>query len=403
MSKKVLIVDDEKNIVDIIAFNLKKEGYEPIVAYDGKEFTSAEGISLMTELDTVGAGDSFFSGLALSMAAGVSVKEALHIGNGVAGVTIQKLHQTGTSSPEELRNILTDCDYTYNADTKPYRAEEPFTMEVITDMEKIKARPAIKYAVFDHDGTVSVLREGWEEVMEKCMIDAITGGKECSADFLDNIRQYCRKFIVKSTGIQTISQMAMLVDIVKRWGMVPAEEVKTPQEYKAIYNAALMEHIAHRLDSVRKGLLKPEDATIGGSIAILKSLVENGVKMYLASGTDIEDVRHEAQLLGYADYFTGGMFGSVGDMNNDPKRKVLRKILAEEGVDMERLVIFGDGPVEMREAHDNGALAFGVLSNEIRRYGWNEAKHSRLLHAGADLLVPDFLEHEKIVSFLLKK
>ena len=37
MSKKVLIVDDEKNIVDIIAFNLKKEGYEPIAAYDGKE------------------------------------------------------------------------------------------------------------------------------------------------------------------------------------------------------------------------------------------------------------------------------------------------------------------------------------------------------------------------------
>lgn len=35
--KKVLIVDDEKNIVDIIAFNLKKEGYEVLKAYDGEE------------------------------------------------------------------------------------------------------------------------------------------------------------------------------------------------------------------------------------------------------------------------------------------------------------------------------------------------------------------------------
>jgi len=32
---KILIVDDEKNIVDIIAFNLKKEGHETIEAYDG--------------------------------------------------------------------------------------------------------------------------------------------------------------------------------------------------------------------------------------------------------------------------------------------------------------------------------------------------------------------------------
>lgn len=37
MNKKVLIVDDEKNIVDIIAFNLKKEGYDVLTAFDGEE------------------------------------------------------------------------------------------------------------------------------------------------------------------------------------------------------------------------------------------------------------------------------------------------------------------------------------------------------------------------------
>lgn len=37
MPAKILIVDDEKNIVDILKFNLEKEGFETVVAYDGKE------------------------------------------------------------------------------------------------------------------------------------------------------------------------------------------------------------------------------------------------------------------------------------------------------------------------------------------------------------------------------
>lgn len=41
MSKKILVVDDEKNIVDIVAFNLHKEGYEVVVARDGEAALTA--------------------------------------------------------------------------------------------------------------------------------------------------------------------------------------------------------------------------------------------------------------------------------------------------------------------------------------------------------------------------
>ena len=37
MNKKVLVVDDEKPIADILKFNLQKEGYDVNVAYDGEE------------------------------------------------------------------------------------------------------------------------------------------------------------------------------------------------------------------------------------------------------------------------------------------------------------------------------------------------------------------------------
>ena len=40
MSKRILIVEDEKNIVDILSFNLTREGYETLEAYDGQADSS---------------------------------------------------------------------------------------------------------------------------------------------------------------------------------------------------------------------------------------------------------------------------------------------------------------------------------------------------------------------------
>src|SRR5690625_102631 len=37
MASKILVVEDEKPIADILIFNLEKEGYEVICAYDGEE------------------------------------------------------------------------------------------------------------------------------------------------------------------------------------------------------------------------------------------------------------------------------------------------------------------------------------------------------------------------------
>jgi len=39
-SKKILIVDDEKNIVDILKYNLKREGFTTVEAYDGEQAVS---------------------------------------------------------------------------------------------------------------------------------------------------------------------------------------------------------------------------------------------------------------------------------------------------------------------------------------------------------------------------
>lgn len=46
MGKKILVVEDEKNIVDILVFNLVRDGYDTLEAYDG-----ATGLKLALEQD----------------------------------------------------------------------------------------------------------------------------------------------------------------------------------------------------------------------------------------------------------------------------------------------------------------------------------------------------------------
>ncbi len=41
-----------------------------------------------------------------------------------------------------------------------------------------------------------------------------------------------------------------------------------------------------------------------------------------------------------------------------------------------------------------------MASDELRREGINEWKRDRLIRAGADLIVPDFREHGKLVAYL---
>jgi phosphoglycolate phosphatase-like HAD superfamily hydrolase len=143
------------------------------------------------------------------------------------------------------------------------------------------------------------------------------------------------------------------------------------------------------------------DLTIKGAVAFLKALHDRGVLLYLASGTDTSDVQREAEILGYADLFGGRIFGAVGDINTEAKKVVLDKILGSiGGATAGGVLTFGDGPVEVRETVKRGGFAIGVASNELRRYGLNQRKRSRLIKAGAGLVIPDFSGYVQILDLL---
>jgi len=59
-------------------------------------------IKITGKIDTVGAGDSMLAGICLGLVSGQDAYNSACLGNLAAAVTIQKLYQTGTVSPEEL-------------------------------------------------------------------------------------------------------------------------------------------------------------------------------------------------------------------------------------------------------------------------------------------------------------
>lgn len=57
-------------------------------------------------IDIVGAGDAVSAALAVSLAAGAAVREALELANAAASVVVHKIGTTGTASVAEIRGVL---------------------------------------------------------------------------------------------------------------------------------------------------------------------------------------------------------------------------------------------------------------------------------------------------------
>ncbi|NIM04655.1 MAG: HAD hydrolase-like protein, partial [Armatimonadetes bacterium] len=158
-------------------------------------------------------------------------------------------------------------------------------------------RPAIRSILFDFDGTISTMRQGWEGIMGPLMVEMIAGPTEPTEQLIKEVNEY----IDYSTGIQTIHQMKWLAEAVARYGL--NSEVHDEWWYKAEYNRRLMEPVSVRANKVLSGEATTEDFTIAGSRGFLDALREAGITLYVASGTDHKDVVREVGTLGFSDYF----------------------------------------------------------------------------------------------------
>jgi 3,4-dihydroxy 2-butanone 4-phosphate synthase/GTP cyclohydrolase II len=246
-------------------------------------------------------------------------------------------------------------------------------------------------AIFDFDGTISLFRRNWQDIMIPMMVDLLA---ECHrGESSDELHQTVEEFVMRLNGRQTIYQMIQLCDEIRQRGGTPLD----PLVYKNRYHDLLWAEVGHRVEGVESGRTDPETLRVPGAIQILTALRARGVRLYLASGTDLKYVRREAQALGLTEFFEDRIYGALDDYQKFSKAKIIERLVGEIGSG-DRIVGFGDGFVEIEEVKKVGGLAIGVASNENERHGINECKRQRLVRAGADWVIADFSCYQEIID-----
>ena len=259
-------------------------------------------------------------------------------------------------------------------------------------------RPEISHVLFDFDGTLSLIRQGWPEVMTPMfaeMLPPLPGETE------EARRGLCENDIMRLNGKQTIYQMIQLAERIRERGATPRD----PLWYKQEYLHRLGQRIHHRLDALRRGAVSPDSLPVYGARPLLEELQRRGLPLYLASGTDEVFVKEEAGLLGLTRYFGRHIYGALDDYKQFSKKRVIERILSENRIPGQRLLSFGDGYVEIENTKEAGGLAVAVASDEAHNGSgrFDEWKRKRLLGVGADLLIPDFRDAPALLERIMGK
>ena len=253
----------------------------------------------------------------------------------------------------------------------------------------------IRYAMFDFDGTISLIRQGWQDIMIPYFVEVLkeTGTEESDPEIYELVRE----FVDRLTGKQTIYQCMALDDaVVARGG-----PKRDPGDYKKEYLRRLEARICDRKKALEAGA-DPEDYIVPGALKFISLLKQHGIACYLASGTDEADVKYEAHLLGLDGVFDGGIRGALDAETTCAKELVIRQLLEEENISPNELDSFGDGYVEIELVAQLKGLAIGAATNEETRQGVNLWKRDRLIAAGANAIIPDFRNAEAILDMISK-
>lgn len=264
-------------------------------------------------------------------------------------------------------------------------------------VENIKPGVSARHArvvLFDFDGTLSLIRSGWMNVMVPMMVEILADLKTGESD--EQLRATVEEFVWRLTGKETIYQMIAFAEAIQARG----GQALDPLVYKKMYLDLLWQKIEKRVEGLRQGQTDPEEFLVPGARELLERLRGKGLKMYLASGTDEVYMKEEARLLGVTQYFDGGVYGALDDYKSFSKAILIQRILSTAEFQGHQFLGFGDGYVEIEEVKNVGGVAVGVASEEPACKSVDPWKRERLIGVGADYIVPNYLCSDELFASL---
>ncbi len=250
-----------------------------------------------------------------------------------------------------------------------------------------------RVVLFDFDGTLSLIRAGWVDVMIPMMVEELAALKTGESEA--ELREIVEEYVGRLTGKETIYQMLEFASQVEKRGGTPED----PKVYKKRYLDRLWLVIKDRVEALRAKKVEPDTYLVPGSRSLLESLKNRGLKLFLASGTDHESVREEAELLDIARYFDG-IYGALEDYKSFSKAILIKRIIESAEYSGPEFLGFGDGYVEIENVKEVGGVAVGIASQEPECREIDQWKRTRLVNVGADFIVPNYLSLDRLLPAL---
>lgn len=260
---------------------------------------------------------------------------------------------------------------------------------------EFKPAPDIRHAVFDFDGTLSLVRGGWAEIMTDLFLEHLPRRED---DVEETLRHWVFDEVLALNGKPTIYQMQLLERLVTERG----GQADTPANYNAEFQRRLKATITGRLASMADQTAAPDQYLVFNARAMLTALKKAGIVTHLLSGTTHADLLIETRALGISDFLEDRIYGPDSLHPGFTKHAVFERLVRENDLKPGELLCFGDGAVEIQDTRHFGGLAIAVASTESANGSGkvDPIKRRHLLGAGAQVVIPDYRRAPELLNIL---